>query len=95
MSEELQKIIDSIPEVKSQEQANLENIPEWTGVKQVFAKKSTVRRNGGRIYGCFNDSFSGACDETEETSIQASAVIFSQGAGNCDTGGSVTIYTIS
>jgi hypothetical protein len=90
--------------MNSQLQAFLEQLPESTGqnagavapaanVRQSYARYETVSRSGGKVSACFSDTFSGACNSTTYSSIEAGAIIDQQGAGACSSGRAVHAFT--
>lgn len=57
---------------------------ERAAVGQSFARLESIFKSNGRMYGCWNSTFSGACEETKVTWFALGAVIDYQGAGVCD-----------
>lgn len=62
-------------------------------IKQTFAKRSSIFQKNGKLYYCFNPDFSAACEETKVTSIQLSAIEFSQYVNECSDGSAIDIIT--
>lgn len=90
MNEQLKNYLAGVPE-SSKDDAN-ESAPSAT-IKQSYARDETITKVSGRLRGCWSDSMSGACEETKYTSIQLSAIVFNQYAGDCDTGKAITAIT--
>lgn len=90
MKEQVKKFIESLPESTSDE-THAEASAKM--IKQTYAKYSSLTRKNGKLYGCFNPDFSEACEETKVTSIQLTAIEFSQYANDCSDGSGVYIIT--
>jgi hypothetical protein len=92
MKEQVKKFIDSIPET-TEDVNGMDYEALFNTVKQTFVKQKTLTRNNGKLYGCFNPDFSAACEETKVTSIQLSAILYSQYANDCSDGSAIEIIT--
>ncbi|MEJ7623787.1 MAG: hypothetical protein WKF34_07320 [Pyrinomonadaceae bacterium] len=64
-------------------------------VKQWYVRTNTVRRASGKIYGCFAETFSEACDETRERSFEVGSILYVDAPGKCSNGQALNLYTIS
>ena len=90
MNEMVKKFIVGIP--ISNNEIDYEVAPSII-IKQTFAKQSSLSQRNGKLYGCFNADFSAACTETKITSIELSAIDFTQYAGDCSADISIDIFT--
>jgi hypothetical protein len=64
-------------------------------VKQSYARFETIERRDGQIRGCWADSFSKACSETEVSVIETASVSLEQSPGNCSDGQLMWLITHS
>ena len=92
MTEQVKRFINSIPET-TEDISAMDNAAPYSTIKQTFVKQNTLSRKNGKLYGCFNADFSAACEETKVTSIQLSAIVYSQYANDCSDGSAIDIIT--
>jgi hypothetical protein len=92
MNDQIKEFLATVPEADGV--PALESAPS-VAVSQSWARRETLRRANGQLWGCWANNFSSACSATAMTAIEQGAILFEQAAGTCGSGSTIWVVTHS